>query len=44
MSAISIKIRLPYQHLVAIGPGQEDFLEAINQSGSKSSGSRDMGM
>lgn len=44
MSAISIKIRLPYQHLVAIGPGKADLLEAINQSGSISAGARAMGM
>lgn len=44
MSAISIKIRLPYQHLVAIGPGKADLLEAIDKSGSISAGARAMGM
>lgn len=44
MSAISIKIRLPYQDLVAIGPGKADLLEAIDKSGSISAGARTMGM
>lgn len=44
MSTISIKIRLPYQHLVAIGPGKADLLEAIGRSGSISAGAREMGM
>lgn len=44
MSAISIKIRLPHRHLVAIGPGKADLLEAIAQSGSISAGARAMKM
>lgn len=44
MSAISIKIRLPHQHLVAIGPGKADLLEAIARSGSISAGAREMNM
>lgn len=44
MSAISIKIRLPYRHLVAIGPGKADLLEAIDKRGSISAGARSMGM
>ncbi|MCB5188609.1 winged helix-turn-helix domain-containing protein [Methylobacillus caricis] len=44
MSAISIKIRIPHQNLVAIGPGKADLLEAIDRNGSISAGARAMGM